>query len=215
MSFPTIGYVLELYISKFLVPRRFPTIDYVFELYICVSQNFSCPCVFLQLLMFLNCIFLNFFSPRRFPTADYVLELAFLNFSLLGVFLQLVMSLNCISLITATMVMNIKRRAQHEPIPTVSPWLLNLCEKYLSKITCTTLSDWKRMAEAPDESNMAAGIEEFELNQADDDENDTLDEQYMEMTPTDTMPSSSGVSPKIKFGMHLYMYVIIMQHASI
>ena len=116
------------------------------------------------------------------------------------------MSLNCISLITATMVMNIKRRAQHDPIPAVSPWLLHVCEKYLSKITCTTLSDWKRMTEAPDESNVAAGIEEFETSNIEENET-SLYEQYKEITPTDTMPGSSGASSVTVLGKQLkYMY---------
>ena len=67
-------------------------------------------------------------------------------------FLLLVMSLNCVSLITATVVMNIKRRSQNEPVPKVAPWLLYLCEHYLSRITCTSISDWKKIATIPKET---------------------------------------------------------------
>lgn len=70
---------------------------------------------------------------------------------LISVFLLLVMSLNCISLITATIIMNIKRLSYQDPPPEVPKSLLVLCEKYLSKIICTRLADWKRIASSPDE----------------------------------------------------------------
>ena len=58
------------------------------------------------------------------------------------------------------------------------------------------------MTEAPDESNVAAGVEEFETSN--NEENETsLYEQYKEITPTDTMPGS----PVTVLGKQLkYMY---------
>ncbi|KAL4227294.1 hypothetical protein ACF0H5_012740 [Mactra antiquata] len=68
---------------------------------------------------------------------------------LISVFLLLVMSLNCVSLITATIIMNIKRLSYLEPPPKVPGTLLTLCEKYLSKIICIRIADWKRIASNP------------------------------------------------------------------
>jgi hypothetical protein len=61
------------------------------------------------------------------------------------------MSLNCISLITATLVMNIKRLSYLEPPPEVPKRLLYFCENYLSKIICARMSDWKRIASNPED----------------------------------------------------------------
>lgn len=104
------------------------------------------------------------------------------------------MSLNCVSLITATMVMNIKRRAQHDPIPKVSPWLLYICENYLSKITCTTLSDWKRITELPDETAATTGFDDHKLTDITE-EDDYL--QLKELTPTEPSPPSTNTSSTI------------------
>lgn len=59
------------------------------------------------------------------------------------------MSLNSISLIMATFIMNIKRRSLEDPTPKVPPLLLWICEDYLSKIVCTNMSQWKRIADTP------------------------------------------------------------------
>ena len=57
--------------------------------------------------------------------------------SFAGVFIFLVMTLNCISLIMATLVMSIKKRSTLKPVPQVPPLMLQICKRYLGKITCT------------------------------------------------------------------------------
>lgn len=66
------------------------------------------------------------------------------------------MSLNCISLITATVIINIKRLSYLDPPPEVPKRLLDLCENYISKIICTRLSDWKRIASNPEDKLIAS-----------------------------------------------------------
>lgn len=67
------------------------------------------------------------------------------------------MSLNCISLITATVIINIKRLSYLDPPPAVPKRLLDLCENYISKIICTRLSDWERIASNPEDTLIASG----------------------------------------------------------
>ena len=50
------------------------------------------------------------------------------------------MTLNCTSLIIATVVMNIKTRANMKPVPEVSPFLSKLCRGILGKLTCMQFS---------------------------------------------------------------------------
>ncbi|XP_045216741.2 neuronal acetylcholine receptor subunit alpha-5-like isoform X2 [Mercenaria mercenaria] len=113
---------------------------------------------------------------------------------LISVFLLLVMSLNCISLITATIVMNIKRLSYLEPPPEVPKRLLNLCENYLSKLICARLSDWKRIASNPEDrlihenkSNrvqLLSTVDSFVMT----DRTDSANTQYVQLKelPSDT-----------------------------
>lgn len=71
----------------------------------------------------------------------------------LGVFIFLVMTFNCISLITATIVMNIKKRGNTRHIPDVPPWVLRFCEKTLAKIVCTKMSYWNIQFNLCEEEN--------------------------------------------------------------
>lgn len=50
------------------------------------------------------------------------------------------MTLNCTSLIIATVVMNIKTRANMKPVPEVPPFLSKLCRGILGKCTCMQFS---------------------------------------------------------------------------
>ena len=54
-----------------------------------------------------------------------------------GIFIFLVMTLNCISLILATLVMSIKKKAKLKPVPDVPPLVLWFCKRYLGRVTCT------------------------------------------------------------------------------
>ncbi|XP_052796523.1 neuronal acetylcholine receptor subunit beta-3-like [Mya arenaria] len=70
---------------------------------------------------------------------------------LISVFILLVMSLNSISLITATIIMNIKRRSLADPPPPVPRILMHVCEKYLARVVCARMTNWKRIASTPNE----------------------------------------------------------------
>ena len=115
------------------------------------------------------------------------------------------MSLNCISLITATMVMNIKRRAQHDPIPQVSPWLLYICENYLSKITCTSLLNWKRMAADPDESKKAEGRDDNHLDNIREEDEEFL--QLKEVDPWEPDSHTNNISTPTTIGKCLHLMI--------
>lgn len=47
------------------------------------------------------------------------------------------MTFNCVSLIMATIVMNIKKRGDDSPCPTVPSWLLWLCHNIFGSVVCT------------------------------------------------------------------------------
>lgn len=81
------------------------------------------------------------------------------HFCFLGVFLFLVSTLNSVSLIMATLVMNIKKRADRRPCGKVPPWLLWLSERVLRKFTITRLSDWQHAITSCDEPSSSASPE--------------------------------------------------------
>ncbi|KAK3603124.1 hypothetical protein CHS0354_027912 [Potamilus streckersoni] len=118
-----------------------PTID----LCVLTLATFLLPCecgwkIAIGLTVFLTLYVLQLLIAENVPDTN--------STPLLGVFLLLVMTLNCVSLIMATIVINIKRRSQLDPIPPVPPLILSFCENYLSKVVCTHFDDWKRRLNA-------------------------------------------------------------------
>ncbi|KAK3096941.1 hypothetical protein FSP39_004975 [Pinctada imbricata] len=105
---------------------------------------------------------------------------------ILGIFIFLVMTLNCISLILATMIMSVKKRANLKPVPEVPKFVLRICETYLSRITCTSVKsrlyeynvcdqneDISACPEVEDEKSLEAknnSISQFQLHDSDSEE---------------------------------------------
>ena len=107
------------------------------------------------------------------------------------------MSLNSVSLIMATFIMNIKRRSLEDPTPRVPPLLLHVCEKYLSKVVCTSMSQWKRIADTPKYIEEHVTIFHPTDDTYESDDNDRNAEQYFPLQDITSVTSNDSTDKQI------------------
>lgn len=109
------------------------------------------------------------------------------------------MSLNSVSLIMATFIMNIKRRSLEEPTPRVPPLLLHICEKYLSKVVCTTMSQWKRIADTENyiEEHVTIFYPAGDTYESDDNDKNNDREQYFKLHDITSITSDDSTDKQI------------------
>ncbi|KAL5004793.1 hypothetical protein ScPMuIL_018249 [Solemya velum] len=138
---------------------------------------------------------------------------------ILGIFLFLVMTLNSVSLILATIVMNVKKRANRRPVPRVPRKALWFCKHILSKLTIVRLNDWKHPIKHCDDDSDDATVKSvdvdvndnasIEINLSSDDEtqkvfssanseseNDSEDTANIQKSPTQYVSFKKSTRPK-------------------
>lgn len=74
------------------------------------------------------------------------------------------MTLNSVSLILATIVMNIKKRANRRPVPRVPRMALWFCKHILSKLTIVRINDWKHPINHCDDDSDDATVKSIDVD---------------------------------------------------
>lgn len=99
----------------------------------------------------------------------------------------------------ATFIMNIKRRSLEDPTPRVPPLLLHICEKYLSKIICTSISQWKRIADTQNyvEERVTIFLPAEDILDDESDDNEKNPEQYFQLQDMTSEASNDSTDKQI------------------